>query len=130
MAAATGAGLLMAGCNVQTLWKDQLRQSGPLKYSRDAHTYVSTPDQPLTITLIDTRTDEIVWSIDVPVGKQLSMMFKRDKGAEGEFMPDLLTWDLFEPRKRFGKRAQSQPVPPEGARLLDVTIREPEAPPA
>jgi len=118
------AAIILNGCIVRTAFQDQLTRKGPLRASRDSHTYVSTASKPLTVAVIDTRTDETVWSIDVPLGKQLSMKFHEGKGSDDEFMPDLVTWGLFRPGKQFGNRAQSQPVPPSNARLLDVSVRE------
>ena len=41
----------------------------PYGQSLDRHNFVSTPLQPVTLTLLDTYTGQTVWTLDVPVNK-------------------------------------------------------------
>lgn len=110
---------LQSGCHHQggSLWSD------------DKHTYVSTPWRPWTVTLTDTRTGEAVWSMDVPVGKQLVLQFRKGSGPN-EFKPDMMDWSVMEP-KRGGRLRNQIAVPPASARRLDPVLRPtPEDPDA
>src|SRR5688572_18835336 len=99
-------------------------------FSTDTHTYVSTPWQPYTVTLKDTRTGKDFWSIDVPVGKQLVVQFKKDEGIPNSPTPDLMRWEIMESGEMFGDLDNSIPVPPsDGSRRLDPTLRPAPEPP-
>ncbi len=94
---------------------------GP-RYSADRFTYESHAWQPWTVKLLDTRTGEVVWSVDVPVGKQLVVGFNRGTGPN-EFKPDEIVWGIMEKGKRFGTRDNRQPCPPHESRRLDSSLR-------
>lgn len=114
---ALGAATLPAGCYYP---------GGPL-YSADRFTYESTPWQPWTVTLFDTRTGEAVWSVDVPVGEQVVVGFSQGTGPN-EYKPDEMIWQLMPLGERFGTLANRLPCPPVGARRLEPTLRPvPEA---
>jgi hypothetical protein len=99
---------------------------GPLM-SADRYTYESTPWQPWTVTLTDTRTGEAVWSVDVPVDQQVVLSFSQGTGPN-EYKPDEIVWELMPRGQRFGARNNRLPCPPSGARRLDATLRPtPEA---
>jgi len=101
---------------------------GGAYYSDDHYLYTSRAWEPKTITLIDTRTGESLWSVDIPVGKELSMGFSKGTGPN-EYKPDELVWEMRENGKRFGSRNNRMPCPPRDARRVDMTIRpKPEMP--
>lgn len=99
-------------------------------FSTDTFTYPSTSWQPCTITLKDTRTDQAIWSIDVPVGKQLVIDFRKDEGIPGSGTPDLMRWEIMDIGEQFGELDNSLPVPPApDGRRVDHTLRPaPELP--
>jgi hypothetical protein len=102
-------------------------EAGP-GYSNDTHTYVSTAWRPWTVTLLDTRTGEAVWSADVPVDQQLSIRFRKGAGPGGE-LPDIMDWGLMKAGTKYGHRKNRLPVPGRDARLLRPTMRAvPEMP--
>lgn len=110
--------LPMGGCHLE---------GGP-RYSADRYTYVSRSWTPKTISLIDTRTGETTWSVDVPVGEQLVVGFSKGTGPN-ELRPDEIVWGLMPAGRRFGQRNNRQPCPPASARRLDMTLRPtPEMP--
>ncbi|MFG0326283.1 MAG: hypothetical protein ACF8SC_03320 [Phycisphaerales bacterium JB037] len=119
VASLLGGGLLLAsGCTLVPKY-----QEGGGLASFDAYTYVSRPYQPQTVSLIDTRTDEVLWSVDVPVGKQLSMEFLGGKGNETGPMPDLMKWDILDAGTGRSGLANGLPVPPPESRRVDVSLR-------
>jgi len=101
---------------------------GGIAWSFDRYTYESTPWQPWTVNLIDTRTQETIWSAEVPPGKQLVVAFRKGRG-ETDAYPDLMTWQITPQGRVFGAQANRLPVPPKSARLLSTTLRHaPEFP--
>ncbi len=120
LAALLGAAALSTGCYYE---------GGPLK-SADRFTYASTSWQPKTITLVDTRTGEALWSVDVPVGKQLVIDFNAERRADNtEWLPDEALWDIMPNTRRHGALKNKMRVPPSSARRVDVTLRPvPEMP--
>lgn len=99
-------------------------------FSVDRFTYESTTWQPWTVTLEDTRTGQVFWSIEVPVGYQLVIDF--DEGPVGtadEFTPDIMKWEIMPIGRRYGHLDNTMRVPPASARLLVPTLRRvPELP--
>ncbi len=120
LAALVGASALSTGCYYQ---------GGPLK-SADRFTYASNTWEPKTITLIDTRTGETLWTLDVPVGKELVIDFNTPKDADNtEWLPDEALWEVFPYPTRSGQLTNKMRVPPRAARRVDVTFRPvPEMP--
>lgn len=117
---AAGTCALMAGCYTE----------GGLGYSDDNFTYVSRPYQPWVITLKDLRTGQDFWTVEVPVGKQLVLTFKKDQGTKDSYTPDLMEWGIMDAGDEDGRLGNSMPVPPSNARRLDPIIRAtPELPP-
>ncbi len=91
-------------------------------------TYISTSLSPKTVSLVDKRTDETVWSVDVPVGKQVVIIFREGQN-EGAFMPDTLLWEVMDAGKKFGKLDNEIPSPPRSSRRVDMALRPaPELP--
>ena len=43
------------------------RSEGGIGYSADSYTYVSRTWEPKTISVIDTRTGETIWTLELPV---------------------------------------------------------------
>ena len=102
-------------------------EGGPL-YSADRYTYISREWQPWTVTLVDTRTGESLWSVDVPVGQQLVVGFRKGTGPN-QFKPDMMYWGLREAGRTYGESPNQLPVPPAAARRLEPTLRPtPELP--
>lgn len=114
-----GAGLAITGC---------AGESGAY-WSEDRYVYVSRAWQPKTITLIDTRTGESLWSVDIPVGQQLIVSFSRGTGPN-EYKPDEIIWGMSpEGRNTAAGRNNRMPCPGRESRRLDMALRPaPEIP--
>lgn len=93
--------------------------------SSDSFTYVSTEYQPKTVSLVDTRTGQAIWSYEIPVGRELVMEFYQGEiaTARDHLNPDTLRWDDFEAGTYFGSPRKRLNVPPSTARRLDVALR-------
>lgn len=98
--------------------------AGPMYSGNAPLTWISTVHRPKTISLIDTRTGETLWSVDVPPNKQLVVKFD-DKGddASDEYMPAVMNWAIMEPKKHFGDLDNVIPAPPHWARRIEMTLR-------
>lgn len=120
LAAALSAAAVSAGCYYE---------GGALR-SNDRFTYASTTWQPKTVTLVDTRTGETLWSVDIPVGRQLVIDFNAERRADNtQWLPDEALWDIMPDTRRHGALKNKMRVPPRTARRLDVTLRPvPEMP--
>ncbi|MBL8746963.1 MAG: hypothetical protein JNK58_11490 [Phycisphaerae bacterium] len=109
---------LVGGCN----------SPGGMGYSADRFVYRSDEWQPWTVSLIDTRTGESVWSVDVPVGKQLVMGFRKGVGPN-EFKPDIMYWGITENGRAISRQSNQLPVPGAMSRRLEPVLRPtPELP--
>jgi hypothetical protein len=99
---------------------------GP-RASRDRFIYESTEWMPQTVTVRDTRTGEAIWSMDVPVGRQLIMQFRPGRG-EGDYYPDSMEWALAD-RGKGARLDMMISVPGPTARIVEPTLRPaPEMP--
>lgn len=101
-----------------------LKPGGPQR-SIDEYTYVSTPWEPLTVTLYDRREDMPLWTVDVPVGSKVSIRFYAEKNDAGtNRLPDLMRWEIFDDSKNYSRLSNSMSVPGPDARLLQVSLRK------
>ena len=95
-----------------------------------AMTYYSTQLMPATVTLVDTRTEEAFFSVEIPPGKQLTLDFVRDDGDDPVKTPDLMRYEIFKLGTSTGSLKNSLTVPNAACRRLDVDYRAaPEAVP-
>lgn len=114
-AIALATGLSLCGCTVGYNPHGQGR-------SNDTFTYISTSHEPKTITLIDTRTSEKLWTCEVPVGQQLVVRFLDDERSESRGW-DTMKWRLMPAWTAWGTLDNSMSVPPNTARRIDMTLR-------
>ncbi len=85
---------------------------------------------PQTVTLVDTRTNEKMWTYEIPVGKELVMKFYKNT-APGEHLSDSMRWEVMDVEKTSGPLDNVLPVPDQFSRRVDVEVRPtPEQPPA
>ncbi|MBX3359637.1 MAG: hypothetical protein KF745_14555 [Phycisphaeraceae bacterium] len=98
-------------------------------YSADRFTYESTSFQPQTVSVIDTRTDQTIWTVDIPVGKELVVWFRADLGTKDSSTPDRMDWAVFPAGQTSGSLPNNLPVPPASSRRIDTFVRPvPELP--
>lgn len=98
---------------------------GGAQRSNDEFTYVSTPWEPLTVTLYDRRDDTPLWTVDVPIGSKVSVRFYADKDTSGSNrMPDVMRWEIFDESRKLHRLTNAMAVPGAESRLLRVSLRE------
>ncbi|MCA9280921.1 MAG: hypothetical protein H6812_05830 [Phycisphaeraceae bacterium] len=105
------------------------RSEGGIGYSADSYTYVSRTWEPKTISVIDTRTGETIWTLELPVGKQLNLKFVTGTGPN-EYYPDEIQWKVVDAGNGGIANATNRlPCPPRDARRLEWVRRPvPEMP--
>ncbi len=92
-------------------------------YVGQAVTYWSTEMKPTTITIIDTRTMEPFFTVEIPVGKQLVIDFKEGEGDDDVLTPDLMRYEIFKVGKTTGTLHNAITVPNQFSRRIDVNYR-------
>lgn len=98
---------------------------GGAMVSDDRFTYVSTPYEPKTITLVDTRTSEVLWTMEIPVGERVTVQFYKDKSKGYADYPDVMRWEV-QKADAWDMVLRSQiSVPDRWSRRLDMKLREP-----
>ena len=110
------AALTMSGCYTPA--------GGILPWSGGPATYYSTSMMPMNVTLIDVRTEEEVFRVDIPVGKQLTLQFFSNQGSDTVHRPDLMRYEIFDIGTKFGHLSNSITIPNQWSRRLDVSMRD------
>lgn len=89
-----------------------------------SETWRSTEFLPATLTLVDTRSGEEVWTQDIPVGYQMVTRFIDGGGPDRIERPDRLEYQIFQNGTRYGKLRSAVAVPPANCRRWELTYRE------
>ena len=76
-----------------------------------AMTFYSTEDSPKTVTLVDIRSGERVFIMEIPAGKQLVLDFVGDNGDDPVNTPDLMKWEVFPIGTGYGALSNAMTVP-------------------
>jgi len=96
---------------------------GIYPYSGGGYTYVSSEMRPVTITVIDTRTEEPFFKFEIPAGKQLTMNFLEGGGDDPVERPDRLVYAIFDSGTSVGRLTNQLTCPPLGCRRIDYSVR-------
>ena len=91
-------------------------------------TWDSTAALPKTVVIVDTRTGENVFEINIPMGQQLSVQFFEHKDPQKHpEAPDIMKYTLHPLGRWVGHLDQSVPVPHAWNRRVDVFLQSQEA---
>lgn len=113
--------LALGGCFKQLV----SNEPGGNMRSTDSFTYISTPFEPLTVTLYDFRDSEPLWTVDVPIGSKVTVRFLENQAKEGTTRrPDIMQWAIYDKDKRRTDLENKMAVPGSDARMLKVSIRD------
>ena len=104
--------------------------TGGSMHSGDKYTYESRPLQPKSIEVVDVRTEQVVWAMDIPVGSRLTIDFTGDKKAgAGQLGTADMRWKLRGTTTGISDESGTVEVPTADSRRVDMFIREaPEFP--
>ena len=108
--------LLVAGCYSPS--------GGAMPHTGRGFVYISTPLQPLTVTIVDTRTEEPFFLMEIPPGKQLTFDFIEDKGDDPVYRPARMRYEVFTAGTQTGRLRNQMTVPGADSRRIDVTVRK------
>ena len=95
---------------------------GGMGYSDGPMTYVSDPYSPKTITIKDSRNGQVVWTYEVPVGRQVVFQIFPGKDQTKNF-PDTLKWKEMPAGLGSGELSNSMPCPPREMCVIDMSLR-------
>lgn len=95
---------------------------GGLSYTGGPETYVSDPYSPKTITIKDTRNGQVIWTYEIPVGRQLVIQFYTGDDQTLNF-PDKLKWKEMPAGTGSAELSNSMPCPPRSMCLIEMTLR-------
>lgn len=116
---------LIGGTLGTTLLSACTNKPGGNLRSDDSFTYISTPFEPLTVTLYDHRDNEPLWTVDVPVGQKVTIRFYENKAKEGTTRrPDIMQWAIYDKEKRRVDLTSKMAVPDAESRMLKVSVRD------
>jgi len=107
-------GLALAGCYSPG--------GGFMPRAGGSTTYYSTEMMQKSITMVDTRTNEVFFTMDIPPGKQLVIDFDAGEGDNPVTTPDLLRWEVMDQGTMTGRLHNSKTVPNATSRRVDVTL--------
>jgi hypothetical protein len=96
--------------------------AGGSQASFDLYTYEGTPENPRVITLTDLTTNQVLWSTEVPIGKQLVVRFYDDFDANSATRPSLMRWELMPLGEWYGQLDNAMPVPASYNRRIDPSF--------
>lgn len=101
---------------------------GGSRASDDKHVYVSRPHSPKTVSLVNTVTNETLWTVEIPVGDQLVLRFYDNK-HDDPIMSSNMRWEVMEETTSARPLNNVMAVPGRNFRRLDLELREaPEFP--
>lgn len=122
---AAALAMLVVGCHSPS--------GGAFPRSTGSTTYYSTETMQKTITMVDVRSGDVFFQIDVPPGKQLTLDFQPGKGDDSVYTPDLMRYQIFDLGSQFGRLRNAMSVPNAASRRIDVSLHRmieyAEAPP-
>lgn len=113
-----GLGLLalpLTGCGYR---------AGGQGWKGSSETWPSTEFLPATLTLVDVRSGEELWTQDIPVGYQMVTHFIAGGGTDKVERPDRLEYQIFLNGTRVGKLRSAIAVPPSECRRWEVSYRD------
>ena len=86
--------------------------------------YISTPMQPTSVAVVDTRTQEAFFAMDIPPGKQLTFNFIEDGGDDPVYSPARMVYSVWDAGNQIGTLDNQLTCPPASCRRIDVSYRK------
>jgi len=114
---------LSAACGPTGVYRPYFDEGGS-GASIDEFTYISEPHSPKSVSVVDTRTQEVVFAMDIPVGQELVINFDDKSPDREKYMSGTMRWGLFKAGDRYGSLSNRVAVPPQHSRRVDLEVRE------
>jgi hypothetical protein len=87
-------------------------------------TLVSTDTMPKSVSMVDTRSGEVFFAMDIPANKQLTWQFHKGEGDDAVYTPDLMRFEVKEIGDKYGKLRNAMTVPGATSRRVDVFFKQ------
>ena len=110
---------VLSGCNYHST-----SNGGMWAYTGGPQTIASTETIQKTVRMVDRRSGEVFFSIDIPPGKQLTFDFDRGDGDDAVYTPDLMRYEVKDIGDRNGSLSSGMTVPGEASRMVEVYVRQ------
>ncbi len=98
-------------------------KGGVYPSSGAGYTYESSEMNPVTVAVIDTRTEEPFFKLEIPAGKQLTMNFIEGQGDDPVERPDRMVYSIWDAGTSIGRLTNQLTCPPLGCRRIDYSVR-------
>lgn len=92
-------------------------------FSDDSYTYWSTPHEPKTVSLVDTRTGKTLWTYEIPVNHQLKLSFSEDQAVDNIDTPAQMSWREGPIKGSGSETSNSMLVPDYRCRRIELFVR-------
>ncbi len=97
---------------------------GFMPSSGRGYTYISTSMRAVIISIVDVRTEEAFFTMEIPPGQQLTFNFLEGGGDDPVYTPDRMVWAVWVAGEENGKLDNQLTCPPAAARRIDYDIRK------
>lgn len=87
-------------------------------------TYISTPMEPVSVAVVDTRTQEAFFAMDIPPGKQLTLNFIEGGGDDPIYTPNRMVYAVWKSGEQIGSLDNQLTAPPYSCCRIDVSFRK------
>lgn len=95
---------------------------GFMSHTGGPQTWTSNEMMQKTITMVDLRSNEVFFTIDIPPGKQLVVDFDEGEGDDPVYTPDLMRYAILDQGTKTGKLRNAMTVPNAASRRVEVTL--------
>jgi len=120
--------MLLGAAGAITLTGCQATNNGGMfSYTGGPTTIQSTETMQKSVRMIDVRSGEVFFSLDIPAGKQLTFDFERGDGDDPVYTPDLMRYEVKDANSTwggFGRLHSAMTVPNAASRRVDVLVRQ------
>ncbi len=99
-------------------------RAGGQGWQGSSETWPSTEFLPATLTLVDIRSGEELWTQDIPVGYQMVTRFVSGGGTDKVERPDRLEYQILLNGTKVGKLRSAIAVPPAECRRWELAYRD------
>jgi hypothetical protein len=97
---------------------------GLFAHAGGPETVISTDTMQKSVRMVDLRSGEVFFAMDIPPGKQLTFDFDRDAGDDPVYTPDFLYWEVKDIGDKFGRLDNTLTVPNAASRRVDIYVRQ------
>lgn len=109
---------VMGGCHATN------NGGGLASYSGGPQSIASTEKIQKSVRMIDLRSGEVFFAIDIPPGKKLTYDFDSGDGDHAVYTPDIMRYEVKDADDQFGKLGNAMTVPNAASRRVDVFVTQ------